>query len=147
MDIMHRAQSAIASLREPAAPFARVPNTIRQSLADIIEGLQSQASDLLWRLAQKSEAQRTADMPTEQDAINRMNSAHQRLRELGWNDGISSPKDGSTFQIIENGSTGIFDCYYSGKWPDGYWNTMDGHDVYPSRRPPVLWRAKSVTLA
>ena len=34
-----RARRAIDALRKPADPFARVPNTVRQSVADVIEDL------------------------------------------------------------------------------------------------------------
>lgn len=37
-----RAERAVSALREPSAPLARVPNTIRQSFADIIEEQQRQ---------------------------------------------------------------------------------------------------------
>ena len=85
-------------------------------------------------------AQRAADMPDEQSAINALFRAWQRLKDLGWNDPIYCPKDGSTFKVIEAGSTGIFDCVYSGQWPDGYWMTSDGIDLYPSSKPPVLFK-------
>ena len=68
-----------------------------------------------------------------------MFEARQRLMELGWNDAIYCPKDGSEFDAIEAGSTGIHKCHYSGEWPDGHWWIAGDGDLYPSR--PVLYRA------
>jgi hypothetical protein len=55
------------------------------------------------------------DMPTEQDAINVLNSAYERLKEFDWNDPIYCPKDGSSFDVIEAGSTGIHRAHYQGE--------------------------------
>jgi hypothetical protein len=66
--------------------------------------------------------------------------AHQRLRELGWRDGIYMPKDGTEATVIQCGSTGMFSCRYSGEWPDGYFNLYDGGDVYPQSGPPPLFK-------
>lgn len=85
---------------------------------------------------------RAAAMPTEQDAIDAMFAAYLRLKELGWRDGVYMPKDGTTATVIQNGSTGMFDCYYSGEWADGYFNIFDGGDVYPSRSVPPLFKPK-----
>ena len=70
-----------------------------------------------WDREQKERADR---MPTERDAIVAMWEARQRLIELGWREAVYCPKDGSPFQVIEAGSTGIFDAWYSGEWPNGY---------------------------
>ena len=78
-------------------------------------------------------------MPDEQDAIRMMFEARQRLIELGWNDATYCPKDGSEFDAIESGSTGIHRCHYSGEWPNGHWWIVGDDDLYPSR--PVLYRA------
>lgn len=66
-----------------------------------------------------------------------MHDAYTRLTELGWWDASYCPKDGSHFQAIEAGSTGIHDCAYWGAWPTGGWNIFDG-DVWPSR--PILFK-------
>lgn len=97
-------------------------------------------ADVLLALIDARQVARQTAMPREQDAIQAMFEAWQRLRELGWREGIYAPKDGTPFQIIEAGSTGIFQCSYSGKWPDGYFMTEDGRDVYPSRSAPMLYR-------
>ncbi|QUT04036.1 hypothetical protein KFK14_12855 [Sphingobium phenoxybenzoativorans] len=83
------------------------------------------------------DAARAALMPTEQDAINLMHEAYTRLKDLGWREAIYCPKDGSTFDAVEPGSTGIHETHYSGTWPDGHWYCFDGGDVWPSR--PVLY--------
>lgn len=94
-------------------------------------------ADALWKAAEAAKADRIARMPDERGAIRAMADAHQRLRELGWNDPIYCPKDGSHFQVIEAGSTGIHDCAYQGEWPKGSWWVYDG-DVWPSR--PTMFK-------
>jgi len=99
--------------------------------------LKSEA-DALWADATAAKAKRANDMPTEREAINALWSAYQRLKELDWNDAIYCPKDGSAFDVIEAGSTGIFPCCYQGEWPDGHWWIEDAGDIWPSR--PILYR-------
>lgn len=81
---------------------------------------------------------RAAAMPDERSAIDAMFEAWQRLKELGWKEAIYCPKDGTTFDAIEAGSSGIQTCYYEGKWPNGHWWVMDEGDLWPSR--PILYR-------
>jgi hypothetical protein len=38
-ELNNKAQRAILALRKPDASLSRVPNTVRQSIADVIEGL------------------------------------------------------------------------------------------------------------
>lgn len=92
----------------------------------------------VWAAAEEQKAVRAALMPTEQDAINRMQECYLRLKELGWNDAIYCPKDGSEFDVVESGSTGVFKCVYDGEWPDGGWWVIDAGDMWPSR--PILYR-------
>lgn len=91
------------------------------------------------------DAARAALMPTEQDAIRLMHDAYTRLKALGWNDAIYCPKDGSLFDAIQTGSTGIFKTHYSGEWPDGHWWCEDGGDIWPAR--PTLYRVTEAELA
>jgi len=91
-----------------------------------------------WQEFLENKRKRTEEMPTEQDAINTIYRAYTRLKELGWNDAIFCPKDGSNFKAIEVGSISVFDCIYEGEWPKGRWWLLDGHDVYPSR--PILYK-------
>jgi len=102
------------------------------------EPLTRAEGEALWEAAKAAEAKRAEDMPTEQDAINVMFSAWQRLKELGWREAQYCPKDGSTFKVIESGSTGIFDCVYEGEWPTGTYWLHDEHDSYSSR--PVMFK-------
>lgn len=83
-------------------------------------------------------------MPTEQDAIRLMHDCYTRLKKLGWNDAIYCPKDGSVFDAIEVGSTGIFPTHYDGEWPDGHWWASDDGDLCPSR--PCLYRVTEKEL-
>ena len=86
----------------------------------------------------KKEAKRAEDMPTQQDALSRMFECVERLKELGWNNAIFCPKDGSIFYVIESGSSGIHKAHYEGKWPDGRWWIHDKSDLWPSR--PILFK-------
>ncbi|MEG3086205.1 hypothetical protein [Sphingomonas sp. PB4P5] len=104
----------------------------------------SEQFDALWAAADANKAKRAADMPTEQDAINALSSAYRRLKELGWNDPIYCPKDGSSFDVIEAGSTGIHSAHYEGEWPDGSWWIAEGGDLWPSR--PTLYRPTEAEL-
>ena len=86
-------------------------------------------------------ARRAAEMPTDYDCLRQMIICHERLRDLGWRDAIYCPKDGTVFEAIEFGSTGIHDCHYEGNWPNGEWLVHDMGDLMPSR--PVMFRPKS----
>ena len=94
-------------------------------------------ADALWASAEAEKEKRHADMPTERDAIQQLWAAQKRLKELGWQNPIYAPKDGSPLDIIELGSTGIHRGHYEGKWPDGSWWIADG-DLWPCR--PALAR-------
>jgi len=53
---------------------------------------------------------------------------------------IYCPKDGTTFNVLEAGSTGIFVAHYEGEWPTGSWWIHDEEygDLSPSR--PILFK-------
>jgi|ERR1035437_9987939 hypothetical protein len=89
--------------------------------------------------AKEREAKRVADMPDEKSAINAMFDAWLRLKELGWREGVYSPRDGTMFKVIELGSTGIFGCDCHGEYPNCTWTTYD-HDAYPSSKPPAMFK-------
>lgn len=98
-----------------------------------------QASDLWDRIERASEA-RAMRLPEQGDALSAMFEAYQRLKELGWREAIYCPKDGSVFEVIEAGNTGVFDCHYEGEWPRGTWWVHSDGDLWPSR--PILFRLK-----
>ena len=85
-------------------------------------------------------AERAERLPTEKAAIHAMFDAFDRLRELGWSEAVYCPKDGSSFDVIEAGSTGIHPCFYSGEWPTGYFMVGEGFDCGPSR--PILFKLR-----
>lgn len=97
-------------------------------------------ADILWQRARERVADRAARMPDDKAAILALNDAYQRLYELGWREPRYCPKDGTRFKVIELGSTGIFDCTYHGKWPDGHYMVMDDHDVYPTSTGVAMFR-------
>ncbi len=68
------------------------------------------------------------------------NSYDELVKNHGWQDAIYCPKDGSVFLAIEAGSTGIHECTYEGKWPDGKWWLHEEFNMYPSK--PILWKPK-----
>ncbi|QPF81706.1 hypothetical protein IC762_12480 [Bradyrhizobium genosp. L] len=104
------------------------------------EPLTRAEADALWQHAKTAETKRAEQMPDEKAAIAALWDAHQRLRELGWREPQYCPKDGSDFKVIELGSTGIFDCYYQGKWPDGLYMVSDGGDIYPTSSGVAMFK-------
>ena len=90
----------------------------------------------LWAEAKREKAARDALMSDERATIFMLFAAYLRLKDFGWRDGMYAPKDGTKFQTISLGSTGIHDCGFSGK----YWDTFDGGDIYPSSDRPDLFR-------
>lgn len=102
------------------------------------EPLTRAEGEAIWAAAEAEREKRQADMPDEQTALNVMGSAFQRLRELGWREAIYCPKDGTSLQIIEPGSTGIHRAHYHGEWPKGTWWVEDDGDLWPSR--PCLFK-------
>jgi len=79
--------------------------------------------------------------PNQFAALEKLQEAYCDLKRLGFQDIIYCPKDGSIFEVIEAGSTGVHDCYYEGTWPDGHWNVVcsDGDE---GSSYPILWRMK-----
>ena len=92
----------------------------------------------IFRAADEAKDKRAADMPDEGSAMRAMHRAYQRLKELGWNDAVYSPKDGTVFDALEAGCTVPGRCHYMDDWPEGGWWMHDGGDLWPSR--PILWR-------
>jgi len=97
-------------------------------------------ADAIWASIEAEKAERQRLMPELCDALRMLGRVSQRLQDLGWREAIYCPKDGSVFEVIEFGSTGIHDCHYDGKWPDGHWWVHGGGDLWPSH--PVLFREK-----
>lgn len=96
--------------------------------------------DRLIAAIEAREAASASEMPTDHDALAVLQKAYTRLEALGWRNAIYCPKDGTTFEVIEAGSTGVHDCVYEGKWPDGCWWILADGDMWPSR--PILFRLK-----
>lgn len=96
------------------------------------------AYDALVSYGDAEKARRAAAMPTEADALKAMHDAYTRLKELGFKEAIYSPKDGTVFDAIEPGSTGVHKCVYHGEWPTGGWWWLETGDLWPAR--PCLYR-------
>ena len=90
--------------------------------------------------ADAAKRERAELMPDEWSALEVLFAAYKRLQELGFREAMYCPKDGSIFDAIEAGSTGIHPCNYRGTWSDGnFWIHEDG-DLWPSR--PILFRPR-----
>lgn len=100
--------------------------------------LSADQANALWEEVERRDKELAACLPDERSALAALHEAFCRLKQLGWREAIYCPKDGTSFQVIEAGSTGIFDCHYVGTWPDGGWWIADGGDLWPSR--PILFR-------
>lgn len=74
----------------------------------------------LWEASEAAEAKAAKEMPTTQSALTVMQRGWSRLRNLGWREAQYCPKDGTTFAVIQYGSTGIFEALYMGDWPKGH---------------------------
>jgi hypothetical protein len=79
-----------------------------------------------------------AAYPDEKSALHAMADAFHRMRDFGWSEAVYCPKDGTPFEVIEAGSTGIHRCSYQGEWPNGSWWVEAHGDLWPSR--PILFR-------
>jgi hypothetical protein len=100
--------------------------------------LTEQQCKQMWEDSERHIAERAKKLPDVKTALAAMFEAYDRLRELGWQDACYCPKDGSSFEVIEPGSTGIFRGHYAGTWPSGTWWVEAENDLYPSR--PILFR-------
>ena len=134
---------------------ARIPGDCKERPEDVLAEIvpaghrcgpihadQATFDRLLAAFARK-DAEQAERMPDDKAALNQMHDAYTRLEKLGWRSAIYCPKDGSPFDAIEAGSTGIFTCHYEGEWPSGSWWMEDGGDLWPSR--PILFRARPTT--
>lgn len=125
--------------REPSSAAER--KFIRAS-ATMADGtrvpLTEEQAEELWNECMRHKAEIEARLPDEQSALRAMCEAFHRLKDFGWRDAMYCPKDGSSFDVIEIGSTGIHRCHYSGEWPTGSWLIEDAGDLWPSS--PVLFR-------
>lgn len=74
----------------------------------------------IWKAIKAAEAKSAADMPKISDVLRVMQRGHSRLCNLGWREAQYCPKDGTTFAVIQYGSTGIFEAWYMGDWPTGH---------------------------
>lgn len=100
--------------------------------------LRQHEASLIIAACHKAKAARDAAMPDERAALRSLTNSHIRLTDLGWRDACYCPKDGSSFDVIEAGSSGIHTAHYSGEWPSGSWWIEGDGDLWPSR--PILFR-------
>jgi hypothetical protein len=94
----------------------------------------------LWEAVERQKQARNERMPDEQSAINALFDAWVRLKDFGWREPSYCPKDGRPFNVIELGSTGIFEGAYRGEWPNGSWDMWDDRDMYCSSIAPAMFK-------
>lgn len=99
--------------------------------------LSEDQANAFWQQAEESRARQEKEMPDTASAVGRLMDAWDRLRQLGWANGVYCPKDGSEFAVIEYGSTGIFYGSYFGDWPKGHVMVCD----CSSDPSSLLWKA------
>lgn len=66
---------------------------------------------------EKSDAERAEKWPTTKDALEAIFEPWERLRALGWREGLYCPIDGSSFAAIEPPSTRICTAFCWGEFP------------------------------
>lgn len=76
-------------------------------------------AEALWKAAEEAKNKAESEMPATADALRTMQNGFSRLRDLGWREAQYCPKDSTPFAVIQYGSTGIFEAWYMGDWPDG----------------------------
>ena len=110
------------------------------------EPLTRAEADAVHAAAKEAEAKRAEMMPDSQAALRTLTDAIHRLKELGWRHANYCPKDGSEFELIEAGSSGIsrgYWSYHNGRDGAGcVWIPADG-DLWPSH--PILYRTIPTT--
>jgi hypothetical protein len=99
---------------------------------------EEQAAALLRAFDERDELDRER-MPDTMDALAVICRAKERLRKLGWREGIYCPKDGRAFDVVQFGSSGIFEGFYSGEWPSGHIIAAD----CAMRPEGVMWREQT----
>jgi hypothetical protein len=104
----------------------------------------AEADELIAR-ADEYDHRMAEQMLDEATALKVLTDAFHRLKKLGWNDAIYCPKDGSSFDVIEAGSSGIHSAHYEGEWPRGTWWIANAGDLWPSR--PILYRVTEAEKA
>lgn len=83
-------------------------------------------NDELFNQVKAKELERAKLYPSELDAIKGAQEATERLRDLGWENAMYCPKDGSTFEAFEVGCGSIIEnVSYYGEWPKGSYNHVD----------------------
>ena len=92
----------------------------------------------LWAEAERIKTERALAMPTEEDAMEVMYNAYQRLKDLGWKSSTYCPKHGERSMYLEAGCSRPAPGSYHGEWPTGGWFLEDAGDLWPSL--PVLFR-------
>lgn len=104
------------------------------------EPLTRAEANALWEQVEARDAWRKELMPDEETARQLFFEAWLRLKDFGWREAVYCPKDGTMFDAIEPGSSGVHDCNYIGEWPSGHWWAYWDSDSGPAR--PALFRLK-----
>jgi hypothetical protein len=133
--------SSVCSVHGPSLGIADDPVVGHTTFSDgHHEPLRQSEATAIIAASNAAKARRAEQMPDERAAIHAFFDAWLRLKELGWKDAQYCPKDGSLFDVIEPGSTGVHRCRYEGRWPNGGWWMVGDDDLWPSQ--PVLFRVQ-----
>jgi hypothetical protein len=114
--------------------------TLRDGSGVRHEPLRKSEADALMAQVEAAQLKREHLMPDEASARRMLFDAWLRLKDFGWREAQYCPKNGTEFNAIEVGSTGVHSCTYIGDWPTGSYFISDDCDSYPSR--PVLFKPK-----
>lgn len=77
-------------------------------------------ADAIFAALRERDEDRAKRLPDHRAALDAASTARERLRSLGWRDGIHCPKDGVPFALVQWGSTGVHRGHYVGEWPTGH---------------------------
>lgn len=94
-------------------------------------------ADLIFEALKERDAEREARLPDHGAALHQIQVARERLKSLGWGDGIYCPKNGDEFALIQWGSTGVHTGHYIGEWPTGHIYCGD----FMIRPEGTMWKA------
>lgn len=83
----------------------------------------------VFQMIEDNRLHRAEILPTESEALRVMMCAYERLKELGWREPRYMPTDGSAFQAVELGSTGVHEATRDDA---GRCWIFDGGDTWPS---------------
>ena len=77
--------------------------------------LSADEAKALWERIENEKNERASKLPDSLACLSAISQAKNRMRELGWREGVYCPRNGETFAVSQIGSTGM----WSGHWSPG----------------------------